>query len=133
MQYCEGGAITDSLDKIKFRSEKIGMNVIRQVLGALSYLHSQSIVHRDIKLDNIVFLKKCQGNQVENMPIKIIDFGTATQMKYKIEHHSSIAGTISYMAPEVFKGVLTEKSDIWSTGIMIIKMMTGVNPFAGAS
>jgi len=41
------------------------------------------------------------------MPIKIIDFGTAVKMKYKFQHQSSIAGTISYMAPEAFKGILT--------------------------
>ena len=65
------------------------------------------------------------------MPIKIIDFGTAIKMKYKYEHHHSIAGTISYMAPEVFKGILTEKSDIWSTAVLMIRLLTGINPFSG--
>lgn len=65
------------------------------------------------------------------MPIKIIDFGTAVKMKYKFQHSNSIAGTITYMAPEVFNGILTEKSDIWSTAILMLRLLTGVNPYCG--
>ena len=67
------------------------------------------------------------------LPIKIIDFGTAVQMQYRVEHNVPIAGTVPYMAPEVFKGVLTEKSDIWSCAITILRMLTGVTPFAGSN
>jgi serine/threonine protein kinase len=52
-------------------------------------------------------------------------------MKYKIQHNYTLAGTPNYMAPEVLKGILTEKSDIWSSAVLIIKLLTGVNPFHG--
>ncbi len=65
--------------------------------------------------------------------MKIIDFGTAIEMQYKIEHKISIAGTINYMAPETFKGILTEKSDIWSCAVMTIQMLTGINPLLGSN
>lgn len=58
---------------------------MRQLLGALAYLHSLNIVHRDIKLDNIVFLNEITEEYLDEFhPIKIIDFGTAVQMQYKV-------------------------------------------------
>jgi len=107
MEYCRGGDLND-LTKIKSKTEKVIASIMRQVLGALTYLHSLDIVHRDIKIDNIVFLNPATEESIKGeMPIKIIDFGTAVKMKYKFEHQNSIAGTISYMAPEAFKGILT--------------------------
>lgn len=56
MEYCKGGAIIDMLHLCKSKSESTISHIIKQLLSALSYMHSQNIVHRDIKLDNIVFL-----------------------------------------------------------------------------
>lgn len=58
-------------------------------------MHSLNIIHRDIKLDNIVFLAGREGL----IDIKIIDFGTTVQAKYKVVHNYPIAGTLSYLAP----------------------------------
>lgn len=56
MEYCKGGAVVEMLHKCKNKSENTISYIIKQLLSALSYMHSQNIVHRDIKLDNIVFL-----------------------------------------------------------------------------
>jgi serine/threonine protein kinase len=79
MEYCKGGAVVDMLHKCKNKSEKTISFIIKQLLSALSYMHSQNIAHRDIKLDNIVFLHPdlTQSSHSDNIPIKIIDFGTA--------------------------------------------------------
>jgi calcium-dependent protein kinase len=102
---------------------------MQQLLSALAYLHQLNIVHRDIKLDNIVFLN-VDDPKHSNYHIKIIDFGTATK---KSQCKNKIAGTRYYMAPEVFKGILHEKSDVWSCGVFLFLFFTGKFPFKGKS
>ena len=80
---------------------------MKQLFRALAYMHSLNIVHRDIKLENIVFLKETVEFQEEYIPIKIIDFGTAVHSPFKIAQGYPISGTLSYIAPEVLKGTLT--------------------------
>jgi calcium-dependent protein kinase len=98
---------------------------MKQLLSALAYMHSLNIIHRDIKLDNVVFLPS--GEQ--SISIKIIDFGTAVQTADKVVHNFPIAGTLSYLAPEVLGEVLAEKSDIWSSAVLMYILLTGASPF----
>lgn len=56
MEYCKGGSIIELVKKLKQFPESLVVNIMQQLLGALAYLHGFGIVHRDIKLDNIVFL-----------------------------------------------------------------------------
>ena len=85
MEYCRGSDLKDLL-KIKPTSEKYFACIIKQILGALAYLHSLNIVHRDIKPEKVVFLNKITERINEYQPIKMIDFGTAIKMKYKFQH-----------------------------------------------
>lgn len=95
--------------------------LIVQVLRALNYLHSRSIYHFDIKPQNILVSMK------NGIPLtaKIIDFGLAgfATPRKKV-------GTPSFMAPEVIQGgVLDQRTDLYSTGVLIYKALTGINPF----
>lgn len=130
MEYCNGGSVVQLINKIVPKSELIIANIMKQVLRALSYLHSLSIVHRDIKLQNIVFLNTNDSNK-GYIPIKMIDFGTAVKSEYKVVQNYPISGTMTYIAPQALKGVLTEKSDLWSSGVLMYILLTGISPFKG--
>lgn len=126
MEYCKGGSIIELIKRLKQFPEALVASIAQQLLSALAYLHQQGIVHRDIKLDNIVFLDSDHADY----HIKIIDFGTAIR---KTEGKTKFAGTRYYMAPEVFQGLLHEKSDLWSTGVFLFLFFTGKFPFTGKS
>ena len=96
MEYCNGGSVVELINKINPKSEVIIANIMRQLLRALSYLHSLNIIHRDIKLENIVFLN---GDHSDCIPIKIIDFGAAVKSELRVVQNYPIAGTLTYLAP----------------------------------
>ena len=68
---------------------------MRQLFEALVYIHSMKIIHRDIKLDNMVFVEDGE----DNLHLKIIDFGCAFKMEYCINRERRRIGTLSYMSP----------------------------------
>lgn len=98
-------------------------NIIRQILKTLIYLNHKNIIHRDIKLENIIFERSIST-------IKIIDFGIAFQTKDK-EKMTNRVGTPFYMAPEVWTKCYDEKCDIWSLGVVMYALMTLSLPFKG--
>lgn len=72
LRFCSGGELFERLKKLNQFSEDMAANIMKQILSAVSYLHSQNIVHRDLKPENIIFeSKKKDAN------LKIIDFGTS--------------------------------------------------------
>ncbi|OMJ74353.1 hypothetical protein SteCoe_26742 [Stentor coeruleus] len=123
-ELCLGGSLAEKLRKSKKFSEAFTIEIMKQVLDAVEYLHSQKIIHRDIKLENIL-LKDSSSNS-----IKLIDFGCSEYIKPG-ESLSSCMGSLFYLAPEVIKGNSTEKTDVWSCGILALIMLTGTLPYLG--
>ncbi|XP_065900647.1 uncharacterized protein [Dysidea avara] len=123
MEYMPGGSLRSFLKKNGSLNEKLTKKYTRQLLEGVEYLHSQKIVHRDIKGDNV--LRDSKGN------VKIADFGTCKRVQtiYLSDvKASTTAGTYHWMAPEVFKcEPSTIKSDVWSVGCTVFEMLT-VNP-----
>lgn len=114
------------LDLLSSQNRKVniedGSIVIRQVLCALNYLHDRKIIHRDIKLGNIL-LKN-------NLQVKVIDFGLAKN--YNPEDKPTICGTPNYLAPEVLNhSGHRPVSDIWSVGCVLVVLLSGQAPFEG--
>jgi tetratricopeptide (TPR) repeat protein/TolB-like protein/predicted Ser/Thr protein kinase len=96
-----------------------------QIAEALQEAHSKSVVHRDIKMDNIMVNSRNQ--------VKVMDFGLAKlKGSLKLTRTSSTVGTLAYMAPEQIEGgEVDARSDIFSFGVVLYEMLTGHLPFRG--
>ncbi|KAK5622765.1 hypothetical protein CRENBAI_025124 [Crenichthys baileyi] len=121
MEYLQGGALTQIIGKTRLNEEQIA-TVCESVLQALSYLHSQGVIHRDIKSDSI--LLTLDGR------IKLSDFGFCAQISKDVPKRKSLVGTPYWMAPEVIsKTPYGTEVDIWSLGIMVVEMVDGEPPY----
>ncbi|OMJ84731.1 hypothetical protein SteCoe_14122 [Stentor coeruleus] len=125
MEKCQGGDLNSLIPKKNFFTEVFIVKILKQLLSALSYLHDNNIVHRDIKLENILFLKDKDYEK-----IKIIDFGVAQY--YQDNKFMTVSvGTLLYTAPEVLEQRYNEKCDLWSCGVVAYVLICGVLPFLG--
>jgi serine/threonine protein kinase len=105
--------------------------IIKEILLAVSYLHSEGVCHRDLKPDNILISS-------DSNKIKIIDFEISKQFKYFRPNHQVLkvcemwtrTGTQDYMAPEMFESTgYSESVDIWAIGVIAYLLLTGRLPF----
>ena len=113
MEYCPGGNLAD-----RHFAENECASIIRKILSAVAYMHSKRVVHRDLKLENIVFAR--------NMEPKIIDFGLATKyLSQEYKNMTDRVGTLYSMAPQVLQGVYTSKCDMWSIGVIAYILLSG--------
>ena len=126
MELCTGGELLDSIARIGCLSESQTAIYMKQILSAVYYLHSLRIVHRDLKLENMLIEK------INTSHIKIADFGIATELQPE-KKLSKFIGTISYIAPEVIVGKYTEKCDLWGCGVIMYILLSGTLPFSGPS
>lgn len=124
MEFLEGGALTDIV--VNQGSSRMDENQIATVckacLKALSFLHSNGVIHRDIKSDSILLS--------QDGKVKLSDFGFCAQVTQELPKRKSLVGTPYWMAPEVISRLpYGPEVDIWSLGIMVIEMIDGEPPF----
>ena len=108
--------------------------IFKQILSGLYYLHSKNIVHRDLKLENILISDKeyVPLTNEEYLDIKIIDFGNAKHFE-KTLINNTIVGSSYYIAPEIFMKKSGKESDLWSAGVILYVLLIGCPPFEGES
>jgi serine/threonine protein kinase len=124
MEYVSGGDLKQRISHGIVEQEAV--EYTRQIAGALGELHNRGILHRDLKPGNIMVR--------ENGSLALIDFGLAKRMRLEqeITGNGEIFGTPYYMSPEQgHAGVVDERSDVYSLGVMFFEMLTGRKPYVG--
>ncbi|XP_023667981.1 serine/threonine-protein kinase PAK 4 isoform X2 [Paramormyrops kingsleyae] len=121
MEFLEGGALTDIVTHTRMNEEQIA-TVCLSVLKALSVLHTQGVIHRDIKSDSILL--------THDGRVKLSDFGFCAQVNKEVQRRKSLVGTPYWMAPELISRLpYGPEVDIWSLGVMVIEMVDGEPPY----
>lgn len=116
MEYCGAGSVTDLVKSTKGQSlkEEWIAYICREILRGLSYLHSNKVIHRDIKGQNVLL--------TDNAEVKLVDFGVSAQLDRTIGRRNTFIGTPYWMAPEVIAceenpdATYDNRSDLWSLG-----------------
>ncbi|KAI0114156.1 kinase-like protein [Nemania sp. FL0031] len=123
LEYCPGDELYNYLLKHGPLPVDKVQKTFTQLVGAVSYVHQQSCVHRDLKLENILLDKH------EN--VKLVDFGFTREYEGKSNYLQTFCGTICYSAPEMLKGekYAGEKVDVWSLGVILYALLCGELPF----
>ena len=129
-EFCKEGELFSYI-KNKYSERQLAV-LFYQVFSGLWYLHDNKIIHRDIKLENIMISKIEKDNRTDEdlFWVKIIDFGTAKIFE-KNKKEKDVVGSSYYIAPEVLKQNYNEKCDTWSVGVILYMMLVGRAPFDG--
>ena len=122
--FVEGGTLADLIQRRRQLTETEAQALLEQVSDAIHYLHSQHVLHRDVKPSNIFVTK------TEPLQVALADFGTARLGGYQTVLTGTI-GTVAYSSPEAVTGMQSEASDYWSLGMVLMETLTGRQPFAG--
>eukprot|EP00331_Platyophrya_macrostoma_P029438 CAMPEP_0176445326 /NCGR_PEP_ID=MMETSP0127-20121128/23629_1 /TAXON_ID=938130 /ORGANISM="Platyophrya macrostoma, Strain WH" /LENGTH=262 /DNA_ID=CAMNT_0017831079 /DNA_START=18 /DNA_END=803 /DNA_ORIENTATION=- len=125
MELLTGPELVDYNDTRRALPELEVADIMVKALSAINCLHSNGIVHRDIKPQNFHYVTKD-----DDAEIKLVDFGFA-KLAQKDETLHTKKGTPFYIAPEVIKGSYDHRCDYWSLGIMMHELLVGKFPFGG--
>lgn len=126
MEYVDGETLDPLISRKHFAVED-ALRTFESICDAVSFIHTNNIVHRDIKPQNI--------KVASNGKVKLLDFGIAKgDLSKGLTRIGGIIGTPNYLAPEQLKGEsATQLSDIWALGVLLYEMLTGVGPFQGTT
>ncbi|MPY82282.1 MAG: PASTA domain-containing protein [Actinophytocola sp.] len=132
MELVDGGTLRDLLEQRGKLDPALALSVTEQVLAALSVAHQADLVHRDIKPENVL-IGRAAGPAEGTGVVKVADFGLVRALASANTTSSSvILGTVAYLSPEqVETGAATERSDVYSVGLLLYEMLTGAPAFSG--
>jgi serine/threonine-protein kinase len=126
MEYVDGEELKRILASgTKFELIEV-FEIMKQLLGALDYSHKQGVVHRDIKPANLMI--------TAGPKVKIMDFGIARLESSSLTQVGTVVGTPTHMSPEQLMGLQADgRADLWSSGVILYELLTGVSPFLADS
>lgn len=126
MELMLGGELYEEIVRRKSFSEKDASNIMKQLFSALSYLHKKGIVHRDLKLENLLI------TEPNSLDIKLADFGLSKIVAG--DALTTACGTPFYVAPDILLGTGYDSAvDMWACGILLYVLLSGRLPFAADS
>ncbi|MBF0967519.1 MAG: serine/threonine protein kinase, partial [Actinomyces bouchesdurhonensis] len=129
MEYVEGHTVKDLISDGTAVPINEAIEIVSGVLSALQYSHANHLVHRDIKPGNIMLTSEGK--------VKVMDFGIAralTDSQATMTQTNAVVGTAQYLSPEQARGeTVDERSDLYSTGVVLFELLTGRPPFKGDS
>ena len=132
MEYIGGGSLTSIVKKFKPLPPQVIRSWTKQLLTGLLYLHTQRVIHRDIKGENILIDTSCEISK--EAQVKLVDFGAAKRLTDAVAQSRTVIGTPYWMAPEVVDltgegNGYSYKADVWSVGCTVAEMITGKPPW----
>ena len=126
-ELCDGTELFEAIQSFKSFNEKQAAAIIKEILMAVAYCHANQVSHRDLKPENILIEFK-----QNDISLKVIDFGTSHHYEAGNHQMTQLYGTPYYIAPEVLHGDYNEKCDVWSIGIILHILLSGMPPFYGS-
>lgn len=123
MELCAGGELFDRIIQRGHYTERKAAELARVIVGVVEACHSLGVMHRDLKPENFLFV-----NQEEESPLKTIDFGLSVFFRPG-ETFTDVVGSPYYVAPEVLRKLYGPECDVWSAGVIIYILLSGVPPF----
>lgn len=123
MELCAGGELFDRIIQRGHYTERKAAQLTRTIVGVVEACHSLGVMHRDLKPENFLF-----SNKNEDSPLKTIDFGLSIFFKPD-DTFSDVVGSPYYVAPEVLRKHYGPEADVWSAGVILYILLSGVPPF----
>ncbi|KAF7141892.1 hypothetical protein RHSIM_Rhsim06G0014500 [Rhododendron simsii] len=123
MELCSGGELFDRITKQGSYSEKEAARIGRQMVNVVHVCHSLGVMHRDLKPENLLLVSR-----EEDAPLKATDFGLSVFIE-EGKVYKDIVGSAYYVAPELLKRNYGKEIDVWSAGVILYILLSGVPPF----
>ncbi|KAH7300250.1 hypothetical protein KP509_24G053300 [Ceratopteris richardii] len=123
MELCAGGELFDRIIQRGHYTERKAADLIKVIVGVVEACHSLGVMHRDLKPENFLFL-----NKTEDAPLKTTDFGLSIFFRPGETFHD-VVGSPYYVAPEVLRKNYGPAADVWSAGVILYILLSGVPPF----
>jgi serine/threonine protein kinase len=127
LDYISGGDLKQAIERGQRFDQEAIYELLRSMGSALAYAHERNIVHRDIKLANIMI-----DDSGDKTRFVLTDFGIG-RVADGVQQRPNTGGTFMFMAPEQFRGRPVAQSDLWALGVVAYRLITGKMPFAGES